>query len=236
MSLGQRLKKFRELESFSQEDVAKRIGVTRQAVYKWESDKSYPDIENLILLSELYKVTLDELIKENKEFKTKISIDDKNTKKEVCLSKKNIINALKEEYKDNFTDNHKENNKVVKYYTVFSVGSFVALSVPILFGEMNVSSNLPFLLAFIISNIWILYNKNILWDESILAYFQRMIYFTQSAIIAVPLALFSLHIIINKNIEIFSLYYLVIYFALAMLYLVFLRCLLKNKQTRYYSV
>ncbi|MFK4311150.1 transcriptional regulator with XRE-family HTH domain [Bacillus sp. RC242] len=231
MSLGQQLKKFRELESFSQEDVAQKIGVTRQAVYKWENDKSYPDIDNLILLSELYKVTLDELIKGNENFKKKISIDDKSNIKEVCLPEKNVMNAL-EEHKNNFT----ENNKVVKYYTVFSVGAFGALSVPILFGEMNVSSNLPFLLAFIISNIWILCNKNILWDKNILEYFRKMIYFTKSATIAVPLALFSLHIIINKNIETFSIYYLLIYFVMAMLYLTFLRYLLKNKQTKKYSV
>ncbi|OUZ13257.1 helix-turn-helix transcriptional regulator, partial [Bacillus pumilus] len=54
MSLGQQLKKFRESQNLSQEDVAKKIGVTRQAVYKWENDKSYPDIDNLIILSEFY--------------------------------------------------------------------------------------------------------------------------------------------------------------------------------------
>ena len=39
------------------------MNVSRQAVYKWENNKGYPDIENLIKLSELYNVTLDELIK-----------------------------------------------------------------------------------------------------------------------------------------------------------------------------
>jgi len=63
MDLGSQLKRFRESKSFSQEDVARKVGVTRQAVYKWESNKSYPDIDNLILLSELYEVTIDELIK-----------------------------------------------------------------------------------------------------------------------------------------------------------------------------
>ncbi|MGG0155414.1 helix-turn-helix transcriptional regulator [Bacillus mycoides] len=78
MSLGQQLKKFRESQNLSQEDVAKKIGVTRQAVYKWENDKSYPDIDNLIILSEFYNVTLDDLIKGNDSFKKKIKIDDKN--------------------------------------------------------------------------------------------------------------------------------------------------------------
>ncbi|HDR7624958.1 helix-turn-helix transcriptional regulator [Bacillus wiedmannii] len=78
MSLGQQLKKFRESQNLSQEDVAKKIRVTRQAVYKWENDKSYPDIDNLIILSEFYNVTLDDLIKGNDSFKKKIKIDDKN--------------------------------------------------------------------------------------------------------------------------------------------------------------
>ena len=68
MSLGEQLKTTR-VKGFSQEDVAKKIGVTRQAVYKWENDKSCPDIDNLILLSEMYNVTLDELIKGIKTLK-----------------------------------------------------------------------------------------------------------------------------------------------------------------------
>ncbi|HDX9628056.1 TPA: helix-turn-helix transcriptional regulator [Bacillus cereus] len=78
MSLGQQLKRLRESKGFSQEDVAKKIGVTRQAVYKWEHDKSCPDIDNLILLSEMYNVMLDELIKGNQSFKEKIHIDEED--------------------------------------------------------------------------------------------------------------------------------------------------------------
>lgn len=78
MSIGEQLKKLRESKGFSQEDVAKKIGVTRQAVYKWENDKSYPDIDNLILLSEMYNVTLDELIKGKRNIKEKIHIDEED--------------------------------------------------------------------------------------------------------------------------------------------------------------
>ncbi|AJG96420.1 transcriptional regulator [Bacillus anthracis] len=78
MNLGELLKKLRESKGFSQGDVAKKIGVTRQAVYKWENDKSYPDIDNLILLSEMYNVTLDELIKGKQNIKEKIHIDEED--------------------------------------------------------------------------------------------------------------------------------------------------------------
>ncbi|WP_459501898.1 helix-turn-helix domain-containing protein [Bacillus sp. C1] len=78
MNLGPQLKKFRESKKFSQEDVARKVGVTRQAVYKWESNKSYPDIENLILLSKLYEVTIDELIKEPEDVSEELDKEDKD--------------------------------------------------------------------------------------------------------------------------------------------------------------
>ncbi len=46
----------------SREELAGEMNVSRQAVYKWKNNKGYPDIENLIKLSERYNVTLDELI------------------------------------------------------------------------------------------------------------------------------------------------------------------------------
>lgn len=78
MNLGSQLKKFRESKKFSQEDVARKVGVTRQAVYKWESNKSYPDIDNLILLSELYEVTIDELIKGSEDVRGELDKKDKD--------------------------------------------------------------------------------------------------------------------------------------------------------------
>ncbi|PEM77222.1 helix-turn-helix domain-containing protein [Bacillus pseudomycoides] len=78
MNLGLQLKKLRESKNFSQEDVARKVGVTRQAVYKWESNKSYPDIDNLILLSKLYEVTIDELIKGSEDVREELDKKDKD--------------------------------------------------------------------------------------------------------------------------------------------------------------
>lgn len=63
MQLGDHLKKLREERKMSQDDLAKAMNVSRQAVYKWESNKGYPDIENIRRLSEIYNVSIDELIK-----------------------------------------------------------------------------------------------------------------------------------------------------------------------------
>jgi len=63
MELENRLKRLREEHQFSQEDVARMLDISRQSVSKWELGKAYPDLDNLIKLSDLYKVSLDEIIR-----------------------------------------------------------------------------------------------------------------------------------------------------------------------------
>jgi len=63
MNFSNQLKRYRELHGLSQEMLAEKIYVTRQTISKWENDKTYPDIHNLIALSVLFEITLDELVK-----------------------------------------------------------------------------------------------------------------------------------------------------------------------------
>lgn len=79
ITFGQKLKKLREEKGLSQEGLAKELNVSRQAVYKWEADKGYPDIENLINISDLFEVTIDELIRNDKKLQDKITIDEEKT-------------------------------------------------------------------------------------------------------------------------------------------------------------
>lgn len=58
-----RLLQYRKKHNLSQEDLANKIGVSRQAVSKWELAEASPDTDNLILLAEIYGVSLDELLK-----------------------------------------------------------------------------------------------------------------------------------------------------------------------------
>lgn len=62
MNFADRLKEIRKREGLSQEELADKIGVSRQAITKWETGKGLPDIENMVILSEIFKLTLDELI------------------------------------------------------------------------------------------------------------------------------------------------------------------------------
>ncbi|MFT9818653.1 helix-turn-helix transcriptional regulator [Lysinibacillus sp. NPDC056185] len=62
MNLENRLKELREQHKYTQDDVAAFFNISRQSVSKWELGKGYPDIDNLRRLSDLYKISLDQLI------------------------------------------------------------------------------------------------------------------------------------------------------------------------------
>ncbi|MBO7254739.1 MAG: helix-turn-helix transcriptional regulator [Clostridia bacterium] len=59
MSIGQRISKLRKENNLSQEYIAEKLGVSRQAVSKWETDRSAPDTYNLISLAELFNVSVE---------------------------------------------------------------------------------------------------------------------------------------------------------------------------------
>lgn len=61
-SIGEKLYNHRKNAGFSQEELAEKIGVSRQAVSKWERDESSPDTNNLIALAKLYNISLDDLV------------------------------------------------------------------------------------------------------------------------------------------------------------------------------
>lgn len=67
MNFGDRLKQIRANQGLSQEQLAEKIGVSRQAITKWETNRGLPDVENMIILAEIFKVTLDELILQRKQ-------------------------------------------------------------------------------------------------------------------------------------------------------------------------
>lgn len=76
--IGVKLKKARENKGLSQGDVANKLNISRQSISKWENDRNTPDIENLIMLSDLYEVSLDELVKGRKVDIKEIKEDSNN--------------------------------------------------------------------------------------------------------------------------------------------------------------
>lgn len=71
MEFSQKLADLRRREGFSQEQLADRLGVTRQSVSKWEGGAAMPDIGKLISLSELFDVSVDYLVKDYLEEPTR---------------------------------------------------------------------------------------------------------------------------------------------------------------------
>ncbi len=63
MAISDRILELRKIKGISQEELAENIGVSRQAVSKWESEQSVPDLEKIILLSNYFNVTTDYLLK-----------------------------------------------------------------------------------------------------------------------------------------------------------------------------
>ncbi|AJA81341.1 hypothetical protein A6F53_12320 [Levilactobacillus brevis] len=74
----------------SQNEVATILHVTRQSISKWENGRGYPDLDNLVRLSDIYQLSIDELIRENSELASKIHANNAEIKeKQVQLKKVN---------------------------------------------------------------------------------------------------------------------------------------------------
>lgn len=62
MDIGSRIKKYRECAKMSQEELADKVFVSRQTISNWETNKNYPDIKSISYLSNIFNVSLDNLI------------------------------------------------------------------------------------------------------------------------------------------------------------------------------
>lgn len=77
MEVGKRIKRFRQDLKLSQEELAGKIFVTRQTISNWENGKNYPDVNSLVLLSQLFNTSLDILVKGDViEMKKQVAQDD----------------------------------------------------------------------------------------------------------------------------------------------------------------
>ncbi len=86
MNFEEKLKLLRKKSNLTQEELAEKLCVSRQAITKWENGDGLPDIDNLKEISRLFKVSIDELVKEEKEV--------------------NLDNINKYTYKEEFDINH----------------------------------------------------------------------------------------------------------------------------------
>ena len=89
MEIGQKLKNARVHSGLTQEVVAEKINVSRQTISNWENEKSYPDIISVIELSNLYCISLDDLLKGDSKM-----IEHLEESTNVVKSNKKLIGAI----------------------------------------------------------------------------------------------------------------------------------------------
>ena len=81
MKFNEKLVMLRKQHNLSQEQVAEKLGVARQTISKWELGETTPEMDKLIIMSELYNITLDELMKEENEGKVVNNPNNTNSQK-----------------------------------------------------------------------------------------------------------------------------------------------------------
>ena len=73
MTLGKRIQYYRKRKQLTQEELAEKLMVSRQAISRWESDNNEPDVKTLLILANIFEITVDELVRENE-----VNIDNQN--------------------------------------------------------------------------------------------------------------------------------------------------------------
>ena len=133
MTLENKLQLLRKQNGYSQEDLADKIGITRQTISKWENGQAVPELNGLILLSELYGVTIDRIVKDNDECSVPLyqntNIDINRIIDFLIIAKKNTYAAKANETTSSRTNSHDfcyEDNNGYKYYDSYLGGEYFA--------------------------------------------------------------------------------------------------------------
>ena len=89
MTFAEKLVRLRKIKGLTQDEFASAIGVSRQAVYKWECGKSYPEVPKLLEIKNLFTVSIDDLLDESFE----IELPQKKKRRRISAEAKKQIEA-----------------------------------------------------------------------------------------------------------------------------------------------
>lgn len=89
MTFKEKLVKLRKLKGLTQDELASAVGVSRQAVYKWESGQSYPEVPKLVELKLIFGISIDDLLDESYE----VVLPEKKKRKRLSTEEKAAIEA-----------------------------------------------------------------------------------------------------------------------------------------------
>lgn len=79
MKIGDRLKKQREIKQWSQQELADKLHISRQSISKWEQDIALPSFANVVAISDLFEISLDELIRGDEKLMNNLKSKQKFT-------------------------------------------------------------------------------------------------------------------------------------------------------------
>ena len=91
MEIGSKIKNARIQANFTQEQVAEALSVSRQTISNWETGKTYPDIVSVVKMSDLYNISLDRLLKEEKSMSNYLNYLEESTN---TVKSKNRLSML----------------------------------------------------------------------------------------------------------------------------------------------
>ncbi|MBO0419595.1 helix-turn-helix transcriptional regulator [Vagococcus fluvialis] len=94
MNIAETIKVNRKQKKLTQDELAEKIHVSRQTISSWENSKSLPDVTSLVLLSDVYQISLDELIKGDISMIKKLEVKESKEKLNSKFIINNMINLL----------------------------------------------------------------------------------------------------------------------------------------------
>ena len=89
MTFKEKIVKLRKQKGLTQDDFASAVGVSRQAVYKWESGQSYPEAQKLLEIKKLFDISIDDLLDDNFE----VIVPEKKKRKRISKDVKEAVEA-----------------------------------------------------------------------------------------------------------------------------------------------
>ena len=131
MKIGKKLHQARKANQMNQDEVAEKIFVSRQTISNWENEKSYPDITSIIKLSDLYNISLDDLLKGDESIMAHLAESTDVVKSNSKLIFYSVLNILMFALVIIFNTQISDNK-----YLLFACLSLVTLSVSVLFYQI----------------------------------------------------------------------------------------------------
>lgn len=95
MIFREKIVKLRKMKGLTQDEFASAVGVSRQAVYKWESGQSYPEVAKLLEIKLLFNISIDDLLDDSYD----VIVPEKKKKKRLSKAQRTVIEATVEEEK-----------------------------------------------------------------------------------------------------------------------------------------